>query len=134
MILTCKTNHPSYRVPYLFGKTFDGGWWKESNKGWFFKTCHLDYLVDLGAKLIDTNKSVSFNDDDLSSMEVVKYKNSYLLLAKESDPRYGKKYLFGQDYGSGWWNENLHGWIFRKSFKDDLIDRGGSIQLNKFNI
>ena len=146
LILTCKTNHPSYQVPYLFGKTFDGGWWNESSLGWFFKTDHLDYLIDRGAKLIDSKKShtaveydeqvwqqymhdrVSLENDDLSNMELINYKNSYLLIPKESDHRYGMKYLFGQSYGSGWWNQNLGGWIFRKSFKDDLFDKGAVVQ------
>jgi len=146
LLLTTKKTDPVYSVPYLFGPNYDGGWWVPSLCGWFFKISDESYLQELGAsfsgskssvkhspkkssylaKLVEQSKSHNKleHDHDFSNMNFYKYGNAWVLQTNRKDPRNGTKYLLGKDFGSGWWNETLKGWIFRKSCKDDLTSRG----------
>ena len=112
-------SHELYGEKYLCN-----GWWIPSQKGWFFKTEHKEWLDSCGAKMSKKVKtSKTFNvDTDLTGMSLEIYGKGYILKTIKKDNRFGMKYFM-----NGFWNKTQKGWFFQSKYYDDLISMGATL-------
>ena len=111
---------------YYGEKYFHTGWWMESQKGWFFKKEHYQWLIDNGAvKATDEDDEDSeygeqeHSDIDLSNMTLWLYGKGWLLEPLQDDEHYGDKY-----FHEGWWMPKQDAWFFKDEHYQWLIDHG----------
>ena len=116
-ILSSSPDDDMHETPYFYGNSFDGGWWRTDQQGWFFKNHSLDLLLERGAKFTDA-ESNSSDSDSVSSKPPnctwEKYGRGWLLKPLKTHPNYEDNYLLDSTDG-GWWNNTKKGWFFKQS-------------------
>ena len=118
MLKTVKSDE-LYGMDYLL----EVGFWNKRAKGWFFKTEHLDMLLNLGAKMLKTEEKSSYVSDDdeftrsLRKPSFVKHGRAWLLKQNEH-------YVYNESmkyYEGGFYNASLNGWIFKTADKNAFL-------------
>jgi hypothetical protein len=109
---------PQEDSEYFGNKYFHDGWWIKSQKGWFFKTQHYQWIMDNGA-IISVEEDGVDEETDLSSMILWSYGKGYILEPPKESELFGEKY-----FHSGWWMNKQNGWFFKACEYDWLVDNG----------
>jgi hypothetical protein len=106
---------------YYGEKYFHSGWWMDTQKGWFFKKEHYQWLRDHGAiKATEDEQDEQDNTEiDLSNMTLWSYGKGWLLEPLQDNENYGQKY-----FHSGWWMSQQDAWFFKDEDYQWLIDNG----------
>jgi hypothetical protein len=116
---------------YYGEKYFHSGWWMDTQKGWFFKKEHYQWLRDHGAIKATEDDHYEGEDgeadeadehdehDELSNMTLWSYGKGWLLEPLHEDKNYGEKYFY-----EGWWMPKQDAWFFKDEHYQWLIDHG----------
>ena len=116
LLFPLSTEDPFYGQKYLLD-----GWWMDTQKGWFFKKEHYQWLRDHGAiKATEDEQDEQDNTEiDLSNMTLWSYGKGWLLEPLQDNENYGQKY-----FHSGWWMSQQDAWFFKDEDYQWLIDNG----------
>lgn len=91
----------------------------------------LDTSVSSHVESTAPNSYTKYNDTDTDNSlngYNLRYHKNCLVLSHPQITSTDSKYFYGKDFNSGWWNDSLQGWVFRKEHETLLVSYGASFE------